>query len=372
MKKILHISKYYYPYAGGIEDVCYNVVRIIQEHTEFRQKVICFNDSRKTVYDSWEGIQVIRVGVVSKVASQALSWKYGKELKKLLRDFQPDCIHFHAPNPFVAFLLLQLIPQKCKLIVHWHSDIIAQKYLYTCIRPVEKALLQWADIVVATSSAYAEKSLPLQPYREKLKIIPNMIDPHKFVFTEEVKKQVQKIKVAYREKPLLLFVGRHVPYKGLAYLIKGSVGIHPECEILIGGQGPLTPILKQQCISPNVHFIGKIPAEELVAYYYAADIFVFPSITKNEAFGVVLAEAMYCYTPAITFTIEGSGVNWVNLHQVTGLEVENGNVALLVKAINDLLENEAQRLQYAQQAHNRVERLFCIENVAAEIVGLYA
>mgnify|MGYP000681933257 CR=1 FL=1 len=60
--KILHISKYYYPYAGGIEDVCYNVVRIIQEHTEFRQKVICFNDSRKTVYDSWEGIQVIRVG----------------------------------------------------------------------------------------------------------------------------------------------------------------------------------------------------------------------------------------------------------------------------------------------------------------------
>lgn len=57
------------------------------------------------------------------------------------------------------------------------------------IRPVEKALLQRADIVVATSSAYAEKSLPLQAYREKLKIIPNMIDPHKFVFTEEVKKQ---------------------------------------------------------------------------------------------------------------------------------------------------------------------------------------
>ena len=49
---------------------------------------------------------------------------------------------------------------------------------------------------------------------------------------------------------------------------------------------------------------------------------MFPSITKNEAFGVVLAEAMYCYTPAITFTIEGSGVNWVNLHQVTGLEME--------------------------------------------------
>ena len=62
----------------------------------------------------------------------------------------------------------------------------------------------------------------------------------------------------------------------------------------------------------------------------------------------------------------------IGVSRLEALEVENGNVALLVKAINDLLENEAQRLQYAQQAHNRVERLFCIENVAAEIVGLYA
>ena len=57
MKKILHISKYYYPYAGGIEDVCYNVVRIIQEHTEFRQKVICFNDSRKQFMIAGKGFR---------------------------------------------------------------------------------------------------------------------------------------------------------------------------------------------------------------------------------------------------------------------------------------------------------------------------
>lgn len=50
-------------------------------------------------------------------------------------------------------------------------------------------------------------------------------------------------------------------------------------------------------------------------------MFAFPSVTKNEAFGVALAEAMYCYTPAVTFTIEGSGVNWVNLNGITGIEV---------------------------------------------------
>lgn len=36
---------------------------------------------------------------------------------------------------------------------------------------------------------------------------------------------------------------------------------------------------------------------------------------------------MYCYTPAVTFTIEGSGVNWVNLNGITGIEVsQKGNL----------------------------------------------
>ncbi len=48
--------------------------------------------------------------------------------------------------------------------------------------------------------------LPLQPYREKLKIIPNMIDPHKFVFTEEVKKQVQKNKSGLSGKATFYFL----------------------------------------------------------------------------------------------------------------------------------------------------------------------
>ena len=34
---------------------------------------------------------------------------------------------------------------------------------------------------------------------------------------------------------------------------------------------------------------------------------------------------MYCGTPAVTFTIPGSGVNWVSLNGETGIEVPNGD-----------------------------------------------
>ena len=47
MKKILHISKYYYPYAGGIEDVCYNVVRIIQVFVNHFISMIYAQNGRK-------------------------------------------------------------------------------------------------------------------------------------------------------------------------------------------------------------------------------------------------------------------------------------------------------------------------------------
>lgn len=47
--KILHVSKFYPPYRGGIEDVCYNIVQALQEHT---QKVFCFNDKKQILYPS--------------------------------------------------------------------------------------------------------------------------------------------------------------------------------------------------------------------------------------------------------------------------------------------------------------------------------
>ena len=57
----------------------------------------------------------------------------------------------------------------------------------------------------------------------------------------------------------------------------------------------------------------------------ACDVFCFPSVTKNEAFGIALAEGMYFGKPAVTFTIPGSGVNYVNLDGVTGIECKNAD-----------------------------------------------
>lgn len=357
-KRVLHISKYYYPYLGGTESVCQDIVEGLKE---YENRVICFNDSNRTVCCEINGIQILRIGCFMKVASQSCSLFYYYYLKRNIQSWQPDIIHFHHPNPFVAFLLVRLIPANTKLIVHWHLDITKQKYIYPLVKRNERRLLERADSVIVTSPQYRDASLPLKPFLQKVKVVASGINIHRFDLQCNDEMRIKDIHKKYHYKRLIFFVGRHVEYKGLRYLIEAEKYVTTDCHIVIAGQGPLTEELKAKANLGRVSFVGRLSNDDLRCYLHAADVFAFPSITKNEAFGLALAEAMYCRCPAVTFYIEGSGVNWVSLNGVTGIEVDNSDSKKYASAIDKLLRDDLLRKQYADAARKRVVEYFTIE-----------
>lgn len=75
---------------------------------------------------------------------------------------------------------------------------------------------------------------------------------------------------------------------------------------------------------------------------------------------MTLLEAMYCETPPVTFYIKGSGVNWVSLKNVTGLEVDNLDVKAYANAINMLLNDNNLRIKLSRNAKERVIDNFSI------------
>ena len=366
--RILHISKYYFPYLGGVENICKYLVEGMPQH---EMAVVCFNDKCKDVVDEVNGVKVYRVATWINVARQALSLSYFTMLHKAIKEFNPDVIQFHWANPFPAAVLLCLIPKHVKLVIHWHMDIIKQAKIYPLIKPIETALLKRADLIAVTSPQYRDASKPLQPFINKVRIVPNAMDEDNFILRPGDEEEIKKLREIYNNKKIVFFVGRHIQYKGLPYLIEAEKYIKEDCEIVIAGSGPLTEELKKQCQSNRVHFVGRLSDDELRWHHYAASVFAFPSITKNEAFGVALAEAMYCGTPAVTFTIEGSGVNWVSVNGETGIEVANGDDAAYAKAIDTLLSDEELTTRYAKAGKKRVKENFTIDNMTEIMDKVY-
>ncbi len=376
-KKILHISKYYPPFTGGIEQVAYNVMKSLKETGNYEQKVICFNEKNETKLDDiYEDTSVVRVGSKKKIASQSLNLNYGKILEKVYLEFKPDIIHFHYPNPFVAHYLLKLFKKynyNGKLVLHWHCDIIKQKILKKFFKKQNKQLCERADVILSTSPAYLENTDYLPRYKDKVKVVPLCIGKERIIVTENQKIKANDIKDKYKDKKIIFFFGRHTEYKGLRYLIESNQYLNQdECQIIIGGKGELTEeLMKQASIYENIEFVGRLSDDDINSYLMACDMFAFPSITRNEAFGISLAEAMYFGKPACTFTIPGSGVNWVCPNNLCGLEAPNRDVKEYANNLNRLMNDKDLYDRLSNESIKRCTELFTYDNFSKNVVRVY-
>ena len=370
MAKILHISKYYYPYYGGIEDVAQTIVRELKPfHT---QKIICFNDRNITETDIVEDVEVYRIATVGTFFSQPIPKGYHTALKKLIKEFKPDYIHLHMPNPVVTLFLLNMDLSGIKLYIHWHADISGQKLLYSLYKDYEKKLLLRADKIIATSQIYLEHSEPLRNFLYKSVIVPNTINEQKFPDKADDADKIEQIRKLYGNKKILFFIGRHVPYKGIEYLIECEKFVDDDCVFVVAGKGPLTKRLKTQAAhSDRIKFIGKISDEELRLYLKASYLFLFPSINRSEAFGVALAEALYCGLPAVSFDIEGSGVTWVNKNNYSGVVVKNFDKQAFARTINELLKKEDLRAELSRNAKSWVSENFLTDKAFVALHEIY-
>lgn len=379
--RIVQISKYYYPFFGGTEQIAKDISGILAE-AEAAQEVLCFNEDARaggmetrrgeTVHDQVDGVDVIRCGCQTKIFSQSLSWSYRSELTRMFRDFRPDTVVLHYPNPFAAHHLLRCLPDRCRLIVWWHLDIVKQKILRKLFVGQDLRLIQRADAIVATSPPYIEGSPRLRRAREKCRVIPNCIDVGRLRLTPEVRKEAERIRAEAGDKILCVAVGRHTKYKGMRELIRASRYLDDRFQICLIGKGEETESLRREVEGDGkIRFLGAVSDTVLRAYLTAMDLFCFPSITKNEAFGLALAEAMWCGKPAVTFTIPGSGVNYVCPDGEAGIEVPNGDVRAYADAMKVLADDPALRERLGENGRKRVETHFLYDQFRENVLDLF-
>lgn len=380
MIKILQILSGFYPRIGGIEQVAMDIMNVLKTNKNIEQKIICFNEDaevgdikthrKETVHDKVDGVDVIRCGCIAKIASQLISLTYPKELSILLNSFDPDIIIFHYPNPYLAAFLLPMIKKHTKLIVYWHLDITKQKILGKIFHGQNLSLIKRAYKIVGATPMHIDQSAYTRYFGNKRELLPYMIDEKSLLMSKKEIQKADKIREKYKGKTIGFFIGRHVSYKGLKYLIEASKFLeNRNFKFLIAGSGPLTDELKTQSKGDEkIEFLGRISSEERREYLYACDIICFPSITKNEAFGLALAEGMYFGKPAVTFTIPGSGVNYVNLDGVTGIECPNCDSKAYARALKKLADDAELRKRLGENARQRIVENFMFDKFKVNVM----
>jgi D-inositol-3-phosphate glycosyltransferase len=148
------------------------------------------------------------------------------------------------------------------------------------------------------------------------------------------------------EGPLLLYVGRIAPIKGLQTLLDAVARLARHTDnvrlLVVGGDadepadGHETTLRRRidaLGLGGAVRFVGPQPQEALRDFYVAADVLVLPSY--YESFGMVALEAMACGTPVIASRV--GGLTTTVRDRVTGFLVPEGDVAALADRIADLL-----------------------------------
>jgi len=283
-----------------------------------------------------------------------------------------DIVHLQFPADPMAHLSYELMPRSVKRVIGWHSDIVRQQRLLKLYRPFLDHSLRAADAIIAATPAHISSSEQLSPVREtaRFRVVPYGFDLSRF---ERRPALADVIRRRLGGKFLVFALGRHVYYKGFEFLIRALAGV-PEARLALGGQGPLTADLRRVArearVEDRVEFVGRIPDQDLPAWYHACDAFCLSSIEPAEAFGIVQVEAMACGKPVVCCQL-GNGVNWVNRDGETGLTVPPGNIEALTAALARLQGDPDLRARLGEQGRRRAWSEFTSAAMAKATLEVY-
>jgi D-inositol-3-phosphate glycosyltransferase len=178
--------------------------------------------------------------------------------------------------------------------------------------------------------------------------------------------------------PVLLFVGRIQPLKGLDVAVRALAELDDPTAVLVvvGGASGLAGMAEVERIhklaaalgvTERVRFADPQPHHMLSTFYRAADVVMVPS--RSESFGLVALEAAACGTPVVAAAV--GGLRTLVDHGRTGFLVEGREAAVFAAYADQIVRNPALARELSAQAALR-SRDFTWSTAAGRLRRVYA
>jgi glycosyltransferase involved in cell wall biosynthesis len=221
---------------------------------------------------------------------------------------------------------------------------------------------------------YAESSLFLAEYLDKVSIIPNGVDLDRFKPDLDVSEF--KGRLGLGDEKIILFAGRFVHYKGLFFLLEAFSAlckVRTDVKLVLLGTGPLMDAVRRRVhfmgLDNRVLLVGSVSEEDLPRFYVASDMVVVPSRSRSEGFSISALQGMACGRPVIATRV--GGVPFLVRNGETGLVVEPRSWEKLAEAISRVLKDTALATRLGRDGRRRAERFFSWGRVAKMTEEMY-
>ena len=242
---------------------------------------------------------------------------------------------------------------------------------------LEHEVIDCADLMLASTT---EERLQLaelygaEPSR--IEIVPPGVDHSVFRPSRRDHASLRE-QLGVADRPLLLFVGRIQPLKGVDVALRALAALDDSSATLVVVGGPSGPsgatesdrlhgLVNELGLADRVVFLPPQPHDELAGFYRAADVCVVPS--RSESFGLVALEAAACGTPVVAAAV--GGLRSLVDDGVTGFLVDGHEPADYAAPLSFLLDNPLRAAEMGEAAAARSGR-YSWSITAARLRRLY-
>lgn len=243
----------------------------------------------------------------------------------------------------------------------------------------EASVVRCSDVITASSEAEVAQLTDLydaDPMR--VEIIPPGVD-HAF-FSPGSRPGARRALGLPDAAPVLLFVGRIQPLKGLRIAIRALAHLRvnrPDARLVVvgGPSGADGAAELAECraacaelgLEASIHWIDPQPHHALSTYYRAADVVLMPS--RSESFGMVALEAAACGIPVIGAAV--GGLRSIVVDGVTGRLLDSRDPVSWTDAVEALLADPELAADHGRLAAAR-SRHFTWPTAAGRLRRVYA
>lgn len=265
----------------------------------------------KVFTSSWPGflpgfedsISVEQVGKIKIISNNQQKKGYGNSFTYLspsivshLWKYKPDVVFSVSFSLWTIFALLFKFWGEWQVIITLDGSSPGVDHLNSKLRLFLRRLMAKFTAGFITNTDAGAKYLidVIGARKETVFVIPYLVPhPQTYCFEYPHLKLAPSI-----QHPIFITAGKLIARKGITELLKAcsilqEKGYH-NYTLLVVGDGiqrrELEELAKSNQISEQIQFVGRVPYEQMGAYYQQADIFVFP--TLEDVWGLVAVEAM--------------------------------------------------------------------------------